>query len=132
MSGIEWIEQNETEDAAFLRHFFRLPVDKSATIKVRIDGREYPAVNLACSGVGIRLLQRDIFQMDDHLNQVELEIEGKCLHSRGRVVHISLDDESWLCGVELLELDKEGQAVLMDYVDHCREALFAGQGSEVQ
>ncbi|MEA3547383.1 MAG: PilZ domain-containing protein [Thermodesulfobacteriota bacterium] len=133
MSGIEWIEQNETEDTAYLRNFFRLPVDTSAKIKVRIDGREYRVVNLANSGVGIRLLQRDVFQSDDHLNQVELEIEGKCLSSRGRVVHVSLDDDgSWLCGVELVELDKEGQAVLRDYVDHCREVLFAGRDSEIQ
>jgi len=133
MSGIEWIEQNETEDTAYLRHFFRLPADESAKMKVRIDGREYQVVNLAYSGVGIRLSQQDVFQIDDHINQVELEIEGKCLSSQGRVVHVSLDDdESWLCGVELVELDKEGQKVLRDYVDLCREALFAGQDSEIQ
>ena len=132
MSGIEWIEQNETEDTAYLRHFFRLPADESAKMKVRIDGREYQVVNLAYSGVGIRLSQQDVFQIDDHINQVELEIEGKCLCSRGRVVHISLDEDSWLCGVELVELDKEGQVVLRGYVDHCREVLFAGRGSEVR
>ena len=133
MSGIEWIEQNKIEDTPYLRHFFRLPVDESAKMKVSIDGREYQVVNLASSGVGIRLLQRDVFTVDDFISQVELEIEGKCLSSQGRVVHVSLDDdESWLCGVELVELDKEGQKVLRDYVDLCREALFAGQDSEIQ
>ena len=132
MSGIEWIEQNETEDTPYLRHFFRLPVDESAKIRVSIDGREYQVVNLASSGVGIRLLQRDVFQINDYLNRVELEIEGKCLYSQGRVIHVSLDDDSWLCGVELVELDKEGQVVLRDYVNHCREVLFAGRHSEIQ
>jgi len=133
MSGIEWIEQNETEDSAFHRHFFRLPVDESAKMKVMIDGREFQVVNLACSGVGIRLLKRDVFYADDHLKQIELEIEGKCLCSPGRVVHVSLDDdESWLCGINLVELGKEGQAILRNYIDHCREVLFADQESEDQ
>jgi len=132
MSGIEWIEQNETEDTPYLRHFFRLPVGESAKVKVRIDGREFQVVNLACSGVGIMVLEPDVFRVDDLFSQVELEIEGKCLSSRGRVVHVSLDDdESWLCGVEFVELDKEGQTVLNGYIDQCRQALFDVQGTEV-
>ncbi len=107
------------------RQFFRIPLEDPDIATITIGGKSFEVINLASTGVGIYLDEADTFSPDERITDIELTIHEQTCRVRGRIVHVSPSDINYLCGIELLDLDDEAQAMLQGFVDRHKSSLFS-------
>ncbi len=108
-----------------MRKYFRIEVSGKGDISIKINDAKYEVIDVGDKGIGIKLSPEDIFvAVEDELS-IELRIEGVIHNLQGKVVHISPSGpEEFLCGIELINIDKESKEKLMEYLQNCRENIF--------
>ncbi|MEW6426882.1 MAG: PilZ domain-containing protein [Thermodesulfobacteriota bacterium] len=106
------------------RRSYRVPLAGSEA-RVDIGGALFEVVNIGSRGIGIAVPREDSFAGGQQL-ELTLELEGKRLVLRGRVVHLTRETEDcFLCGIRL-DLSREEEKELRQIVQQGRSALPAG------
>ena len=110
------------------RKYFRISVMGSDDISMKINDATYDVIDLGDHGIGIKLTPEDIFfGVDDELS-ITLIIKGVTHNLQGKVVHISLSrPEEYLCGIDLINLDKQVKEELLGYLESCKKKIFSGE-----
>ncbi|MFQ5484580.1 MAG: PilZ domain-containing protein [Desulfobacterales bacterium] len=107
------------------RGSFRTPVSGAGTATVQINDQLFDVENIAPRGIGIRVAHADMFFVNQKIDSVQLILEGNSFHLKGRVVHISPDGAGkFLCGIEFVDMDRESEEKLLDYLKKSRTELF--------
>jgi len=108
-----------------IRHSFRVPCIPEDEAEVGIDGKNFSVVNLGCRGLGIRLPHVHDLAAGDIIKNFEFRIGGQKVSLKGRVIHISMEDEdSFLCGISLIELSEDQENFLYSLIQRRRQQLF--------
>jgi len=108
-----------------IRQYFRITVDETDSITIKVSGQKYDVVDVGDNGIGIRLSPEDIFlAVEDELG-IELNIDGIVHNLQGKVVHISPNGpEEFLCGIEFIKIDQKSKEQLMGYLQNSRTEIF--------
>jgi len=108
-----------------IRQYFRITVDETDSITIKVNGQKYDVVDVGDNGIGIRLSPEDIFlAVEDELG-IELNIDGIVHNLQGKVVHISPNGpEEFLCGIEFIKIDQKSKEQLMGYLQNSRTEIF--------
>jgi len=107
------------------RNYFRVSVKGNDEISIKINEAQYEVIDVGDHGIGIKLTPEDIFVAVEDELPIELKIEGMVHNLQGKVVHISpAGPEEFLCGIDLINIDKKVKKELMDYLQGCREKIF--------
>jgi len=108
-----------------MRKYFRVSVKGNGDISIKINEAKYDVIDVGDNGIGIKLTPEDIFVAVEDELPIELKIEGMIHNLQGKVVHISpAGPEEFLCGIELINIDKKAKKKLMSYLQACREKIF--------
>ena len=108
-----------------MRKYFRISVQGKGDIAIKINDAKYDVIDIGDHGIGIRLGPEDIFVAVEDELPIELKIDGLVHNLQGKVVHISpAGPEEFLCGIELINIDKKSKEKLMEYLQSCREKIF--------
>ena len=108
-----------------IRQYFRITVDETDSITIKVNGQKYDVVDVGDNGIGIRLSPEDIFlAVEDELG-IELNIDDIVHNLQGKVVHISPNGpEEFLCGIEFIKIDQKSKEQLMGYLQNSRTEIF--------
>lgn len=107
------------------RKFFRIPIDETSKVNIAIGGTNYEVVNIAAGGVGIYLDNINTFATGDNITDIVLTIDTTSCKVKGCIAHISAEDVSCLCGIELIEMDQQTKELLKRFIDDHRASLFS-------
>jgi len=108
-----------------MRKYFRISVRGNGDISIKINEAQYEVIDVGDHGIGIKLGPEDIFVAVEDELPIELKIEGMIHNLQGKVVHISPEGpDEFLCGIELINIDKKSKEKLMEYLQTCRENIF--------
>lgn len=107
------------------RKFFRIPVDEKSKVTIKIDGANYEVVNVAAGGVGIFLDDVDTFTQGDNITDIVLSIDDVSCKVKGCIAHVSPEDVNYLCGIELIDMDKKTSKLLQRFIDNHKASLFS-------
>lgn len=117
--------ENGLELLKVIRESFRTPKDESDKVTVQINDKDFEVVNIGSQGIGILIPQEDMFYVNEKLRSIKLTWQGNPFSLQGKVVHISPDDSgNYLCGIQLINLDKKSEKKLKKYLQGNRSALF--------
>lgn len=109
-----------------VRQHFRIAVRSSEKLTARIFDKKYELVDVGSRGVGIRLGSEDLFLTLENELDIELDLHGRLLKLKGKIVHISPDDsEQSPCGIEFLDLDRESEETLLNFLKSGRTEMFS-------
>lgn len=107
------------------RKYFRISVKGNDDISVKVNEVEYEVFDVAEHGIGIRFTPEDILVAVGDELPIELKIMGAVYNLKGKVVHISpTGPEEFLCGIDLINLDKQSKDELLSYLQSCKEKVF--------
>ena len=108
-----------------IRQYFRINVNETDSITIKVNGQKYDVVDVGDNGIGIRLSPEDIFlAVEDELG-IELNIDGIVHNLQGKVVHISPNGpEEFLCGIEFIKIDQKSKEQLIGYLQNSRTEIF--------
>jgi hypothetical protein len=95
-------------------------------VRAVIDGEPFPLLDLGSHGIAIRLADPDRFVRGETIAHVVVIIGDERIESRGRVVHISRDQESVVCGIALKDMGPEAESRLQAFLQGCRREYFSG------
>jgi len=110
------------------RESFRTPVISAGTATAQIDDQLFDVENIAPNGIGIRVSRTEIFFVNQELDSIQLILEGNAFHLKGRVVHTSPNGAGmFLCGIEFVDMDRESEEKLLEYIQKTRTELFPKQ-----
>lgn len=115
----------DNDDSDGGRKFFRIPVDETSKVSITISGSSYEVVNVAAGGVGIYLDNIDTFATGDKIKDIVLTIDTTSCEVKGCIAHVSPEDTSCLCGIELLDMDEQTRDLLKRFIDDHRASLFS-------
>ena len=119
------IQERTMELQDIIRHHFRVTVQKSDKISIKVNGVEYEIVDMGLQGIGISLTPEDIFLTVEDFLDIELNIDGIIHKLEGKIVHISPQEpEVFLCGIEFIKLDKKTKQKLIDYIKNYRSHVL--------
>ncbi|MEW5909928.1 MAG: PilZ domain-containing protein [Thermodesulfobacteriota bacterium] len=119
-------KDNSLEILKVTRDSYRVPVDPSYPIQVKIGNRNYDAVNVARKGVGFLVPNSNVFLQDETLKSVMLICQDNKITMEGRVIHISPHEfGKFICGIEFINLDAKAISRLREYLEKCRINLFS-------
>jgi c-di-GMP-binding flagellar brake protein YcgR len=109
-----------------VRKSFRVPVDDSDKVWVKIDNIQYPVQDICLGGVGITLENPTEFSIAQTIMNCELNIAGMSISGlKGRVIHFSLNSgKDWQCGIQWIDMDKESAKKLSDIVSELKNNLL--------
>ena len=100
------------------RSVFRIPVDESDKLSVRVNGLSFQLINITSIGISIHLDTADVFYVGDTIDTIELDIDGNQFTFRGNVRHISQrDSDGYLCGIELMNSMKSRKRSFLDFIN---------------
>lgn len=111
-----------------VRSSFRIPIEDSQDIWVKIDNKKYPVKDICLEGIGIVFEDPKDFQvsatkMDCELQLYDTHVTG--LH--GRIIHFSLNSgQDWQCGIQWIKLEKESAKQIFDAVRKLKIELLKG------
>ncbi len=106
------------------RKSYRGPVSRSDATEVQIGKKRYRLVDIGSKGIGIALPKPDSLSVGETYT-IKLLLQKQSLELKGRVKHLSPSaSEHYLCGVELLNLDKDTERKLQSFLQQKREQLF--------
>ena len=115
------------------RESFRLPFDKGNPTKVHVGNSHYDLINIVAfekvgMGIGVRVNQKEDFSLGDELSSIQFELNAKHFDVRGKVRHLSPEhDGAYICGIELIHLDKKELDALKSYIQKCHDEMFSGK-----
>ena len=114
-----------------VRQSYRIPCADTDNAEVIIKGKSYAVVNVGSSGLGIVLSDEHVFQEGEELASIEFRMLGQKMLLKGRVVHISTEeDNSYLCGIFLAEMGEEQSKRIRELIQLRRQALFSLERKE--
>ena len=106
------------------RKSFRGPVARSDAAEVQIGKKRYRLVDIGNKGIGIALQKPDALTVGE-THTMKLLLQKQSLELQGIVKHISPSaSDHYLCGIELLNLDKDAEQKLQSFLQHKRDQLF--------
>ena len=107
------------------RQYFRIRVRENDDISIKINDVDYEVVDIGDHGIGIRLTPEDIFVAVDDKLSIVLTIKGVIHKLEGKVVHISPSGpEEILCGIDLIDLERQSREKLLEYLRASKEKIF--------
>ncbi|MBU0731035.1 MAG: PilZ domain-containing protein [Proteobacteria bacterium] len=110
-----------------IRQCFRLQLTGSEVITADIKDDTFEIVDLGINGVGITLKYGNLFSVGEELT-LSLTLDGKKFSLQGVVVHISPDTyDNFLCGIELINLDKDSAKKFETYFQQHRAKIFQNE-----
>ena len=116
----------ETAREEVVRHSFRVPFAKEDAVFVEIAGKSYPVANISDRGLGIRLPEESEFSCGEELQEIVFNFGGRPTVLKGRIVHVSMEEENaFLCGISLMEMSEEQEKMLSELVQQQRLAMFS-------
>jgi c-di-GMP-binding flagellar brake protein YcgR len=121
-------EPRDADARAFIRKSFRVPIEETGKIRVKVDDHEYTVINLSRGGVGFLIGSPKYFSRNDILSSVTLKIAEKSLTLKGRVTHVSPHESGeCLCGMEFQEMDAETEQEIADILEKEQSKLFGAR-----
>ncbi len=118
-------KNNESEQQTVTRRSFRVPVDDSIHLNVKIGDENFGAFDIVEGGVGVFQSRRNLFSIGEMLDDITLTFQGEPLQVQGKVVHISRDDaNNFRYGVQFVRLDPEIEDKLVEFVSSTRKDYF--------
>ena len=110
------------------RNYFRISVNGSDAVSVKINNIPYEVMDLNDGGIGIRLSSEDILvSVGDEL-PLELTIKDMVQSLLGKVLHITpLGPKEFFCSMEFLNMDNQTKAKVMEFLELCRATLFTAE-----
>ncbi|TVM19731.1 hypothetical protein DPQ33_00395 [Oceanidesulfovibrio indonesiensis] len=118
-------KHKDSEHPAVTRKSFRVPVDDSLALNVRIGEESFGAFDIVEGGVGVFQSRRNLFSIGEVLDDITLTFKGEPLHMQGKVVHISRDEaNNFRYGVQFTQLDPETEDKLVEFVSSTRKDYF--------
>lgn len=122
ISGVKMAAQEKQGKVG--RKFFRIPIEDPQDGVVTINGQTYTVINVASNGVGIYLEDADTFVIDTELTDIGLSINGATCTVKGRIAHVTPTSIHYLCGIEIIEMDKQATDLLQGFMDQHKASLF--------
>ena len=113
-----------------IRHGYRAPVLTTDNITVTIGKMSYGVFNVASQGLGIFLPDDKVFAPGQVIRKMTVHFAGKKFVLSGRVVHVSQDEANYLCGIELLDMEKDCRKVFEGFLKNCKTKLFGSPEPE--
>ena len=108
-----------------MRKHFRVGVKENTDISNKINDVEYEMFDISEGGLGILLSPEDIFISEGDKLQIELTIKETTYNLQGKVAHISPEGpQELLCGIEFINIDKDIQNIVAQFVQVCKDDLF--------
>lgn len=109
-----------------IRESFRIPAGEHIDMEVVVNGKIYKLVDIGTRGIGIALDNPDVLPNTDDLHDIQLRFEDEKLELKGMIVHISPDTlDTYLCGIELVEIDVASEKKLHKYLQKFRSGIFS-------
>lgn len=118
-------KMNRKPKSGLVRNSFRIPGDNAVAGSLSIKGQEYEVVNVNRRGIGVRFTEPDSFS-DGEEFAMRLVLHETPFDLHGRVVHVSPDSitANYLCGIELIKIDKKTVKQLEACIQQDRANLF--------
>ena len=92
---------------------------------MEIGGRKYPVVNIGSRGLGIQLPNDSAFTPGEELPEIIFNFRDRQTTLKGRVVHVSMEDEQvYLCGISLVTMSEKQEKLLLGIVQQRRQSMF--------
>jgi hypothetical protein len=108
-----------------IRNSYRIPCVPEDEAEVGIAGKKFSVINLGSRGLGIRLPHVHDFAAGDLIEKFEFRMGGQRVSLKGRVIHISMEDENtFLCGISLIDLSEDQENILCSLILRRRQQLF--------
>lgn len=106
------------------RHSFRGAVADTDHISAEIAGSRHAVLDVGSRGIGI-LLSGGAALVPGQTHDLTLTFGNRALRLRGLVRHVTLDDEAgaFHCGIQLLDLSREAEQQLQEFVLRQRHHL---------
>lgn len=119
-------EQPKNTETKIIRHVFRLPIEEGDKVSLAINDRTYEVINLGTKGIGILIDEDDAFAAGQSLDKVVLHLDAERLQLTGRVVHVSPREFQLICGIEFVQMTRDEENKMMNFLSRHRESLFRG------
>ncbi len=107
------------------RQYFRIPVDETSKVTITLNGVSYKVINVAAGGIGIYLEDVNTFKKGAKVTDIVLTINDTSCETQGCIAHISPNDTTYLCGIQLLEMDQQTTDLLQQFIDDHQASLFS-------
>lgn len=109
------------------RHSFRGAVGDADHITAEIAGNRHTVLDIGSRGIGL-LLSEGMALVPGQTHDLTLAFGGRALTLRGLVRHVTMDDEAgaFHCGIQLLDLSREAEQQLQEFILRQRHHLFTG------
>ncbi len=113
---------------AIIRQSFRIPVENSLNVCVKIGHDRYPLQDIGVGGIGLSIKDESIFSIDQVLENCELILSDLTIENlKGRVVHVSKNPKGELhYGIQWIDPDSEASARISSIVQEMKEKLLVG------
>jgi len=109
------------------RSSFRMPFAEDHEIRAVVDGETFPILDMGSRGIGILLADRDRFVRGESLSHLVIIIGTEKLAMKGRVVHVTCEDDLVVCGIALKGMDEGVESCLQAFLLQHRNVYFAGR-----
>jgi len=118
-------EEHAQKKRDITRRSFRVPVDDSYILRVRIGGEDFGAFDIVEGGMGVFQSMHNLFSIGEILEDITLMFKGEPLQLQGKVLHISRDDNNFFrYGVQFTKLDPKTEDKLVEFVSSTRKDYF--------
>ena len=120
-------EQPEQTKNKIIRHVYRLPSEKEDKVAIEINGTNYEIINLGANGVGILVDEESAFAAGQQLDGIKLQLDSDHLQLQGRIVHVSPRDFQLICGIEFIQMGKDNEGKMLNFLRGQRDNFFGGK-----
>lgn len=107
------------------RQCFREPIGPEENITAKLNNQNYPVIDIGSRGIGVALPSPQELKKGQELD-IAITLDGKLIHFRGKVVHISQEatEKQYHCGIEFLDLSAETEKQLQEFIQKHHAELF--------
>lgn len=107
------------------RHSFRSPVPAAAHITATIADQQYAVADIGSHGIGILVAEGSVLPPGQTCD-LTLTLGNESIRLRGLIRHVTKDEEAnaFHCGIQLLDLNREAEQRLQEFVLRQRHHLF--------
>lgn len=100
-----------------IRQTFRVPIDETDNVKVIIDNIDYEVIDIASTGIGIKITKLDKFNIGQVLTPLRVIINDQTFRLEGEIIHITpTGQDISLCGIKFRNMTDKIRDTLLDYL----------------
>ncbi len=115
-----------TDPELLIRQSFRIPVEQSDEFNVQINSRSYDLFNLGYEGFCVHVKEEEQFALGQRLDPIRLTFNELSFTVSGIVVHVSPSETGrHLCGIKMIDLDRQTLTGIKEYVQTSRTKLLS-------